>query len=121
MANPPEGSATPPTSRRSIGRVLVADGLLTEDQLQLALAAQQDLAPGEVRQRLGALVTSLGFATEYQVAEALAKSLCLDLVDLRHQVVAAEHVTPLSTLYVPPRGQAEVDVTMLDRLGLPRS
>jgi uncharacterized protein YabN with tetrapyrrole methylase and pyrophosphatase domain len=31
-----------------------------------------------------------------------------------------EHVTALSTLYVPPREPARLDVTMLDRLGLPR-
>jgi hypothetical protein len=34
--------------------------------------------------------------------------------------LSAEHVTALSTLYVPPREPAPVDLTMLDRLGLPR-
>jgi len=34
--------------------------------------------------------------------------------------LGAEHVTALSTLYVPPREQAPVDLTMLDRLGLPK-
>jgi uncharacterized protein YabN with tetrapyrrole methylase and pyrophosphatase domain len=34
--------------------------------------------------------------------------------------LSAEHVTALSTLYVPPREQAPLDLTMLDRLGLPR-
>jgi uncharacterized protein YabN with tetrapyrrole methylase and pyrophosphatase domain len=34
--------------------------------------------------------------------------------------LSAEHVTALSTLYVPPREQASLDLTMLDRLGLPR-
>ena len=33
--------------------------------------------------------------------------------------LSADQVTALSTLYVPPREQAGVDVTMLDRLGLP--
>ena len=33
---------------------------------------------------------------------------------------SAEHVTALSTLYVPPLKPAPVDLTMLDRLGLPR-
>jgi hypothetical protein len=31
----------------------------------------------------------------------------------------ATHVTALATLYVPPRDQAPLDVTMLERLGLP--
>jgi uncharacterized protein YabN with tetrapyrrole methylase and pyrophosphatase domain len=35
-------------------------------------------------------------------------------------VLSAEHVTALSTLYVPPRERAPLDLTMLDRLGLPR-
>jgi uncharacterized protein YabN with tetrapyrrole methylase and pyrophosphatase domain len=34
--------------------------------------------------------------------------------------LSAEHVTALSTLYVPPLEQAPLDLTMLDRLGLPR-
>ena len=34
--------------------------------------------------------------------------------------IAAEHVTALSTLYVPPREPATPDLEMLDRLGLPR-
>jgi uncharacterized protein YabN with tetrapyrrole methylase and pyrophosphatase domain len=33
---------------------------------------------------------------------------------------SAEHVTALSTLYVPPREPAPLDLTMLDRLGLPK-
>ena len=37
------------------------------------------------------------------------------LVDLSPQ-----DVTAMSTLYVPPAGAAELDVTMMDRLGLPR-
>jgi uncharacterized protein YabN with tetrapyrrole methylase and pyrophosphatase domain len=34
--------------------------------------------------------------------------------------LSADHVTALSTLYVPPREPAPLDLTMLDRLGLPR-
>jgi len=34
--------------------------------------------------------------------------------------LSAEHVTALSTLYVPPREQAPLDLTMVDRLGLQR-
>lgn len=34
--------------------------------------------------------------------------------------LAAEHVTALSTLYVPPGEPPALDLTMLDRLGLPR-
>lgn len=34
--------------------------------------------------------------------------------------LSADHVTALSTLYVPPLEPAPLDLTMLDRLGLPR-
>jgi uncharacterized protein YabN with tetrapyrrole methylase and pyrophosphatase domain len=39
---------------------------------------------------------------------------------VRLSQLAAEHVTALSTLYVPPSGTSPLDLTMLDRLGLPR-
>jgi hypothetical protein len=34
--------------------------------------------------------------------------------------LSGEHITALSTLYVPPREAASLDLAMLDRLGLPR-
>lgn len=52
-------------------------------------------------------------ASPYPGFEPLVRTVALS--ELR-----PEHVTALSTLYVPPREQAELDVTMLDRLGLPR-
>ena len=39
---------------------------------------------------------------------------------VRLSELAAEHVTALSTLYVPPSGKSPLDLTMIDRLGLPR-
>jgi uncharacterized protein YabN with tetrapyrrole methylase and pyrophosphatase domain len=39
---------------------------------------------------------------------------------VRLSELSAAHITALSTLYVPPCRTAPVDVTMLDRLGLPR-
>jgi uncharacterized protein YabN with tetrapyrrole methylase and pyrophosphatase domain len=53
-------------------------------------------------------------ASPYPGFEPLAQTV-------RLSELAAEHVTALSTLYVPPRGEAEIDLTMLDRLGLPPS
>jgi uncharacterized protein YabN with tetrapyrrole methylase and pyrophosphatase domain len=52
-------------------------------------------------------------ASPYPGFEPLVRTVSLG-------TLAAEHVTALSTLYVPPREQAPLDVTMLDRLGLPR-
>lgn len=39
---------------------------------------------------------------------------------VRLSELSAEDVTALSTLYVPPRGPPPLDLTMLDRLGLPK-
>ncbi len=52
-------------------------------------------------------------ASPYPGFEALIRTLCLS-------ELAAGHVTPLSTLYLPPRESAQLDLTMLDRLGLPQ-
>jgi type IV pilus assembly protein PilB len=90
MGTSPSNAPTP--SRRRIGDVLVEHKLLTPEQLAQALAAQQDLEPGQKRRRLGAVVIGLGMATEHQVAEALAEALGLELVDLARTLVVPEHV-----------------------------
>ncbi|MBW3621199.1 MAG: Flp pilus assembly complex ATPase component TadA [Actinobacteria bacterium] len=91
--------------RRRLGEILVASGTLTESQLEDALAAQNH--DGE-RQRLGATVTRLGFATEDAIAEAVATQLGLETVDLSRvgpepdalsrvprQLAERHHVLPL--------------------------
>ena len=87
--------------RRRIGEVLVSQGLLTEDQVQAALAEQRSAPPGQNRKRLGQVVIDLGLATERQVAEALAEALGLPLVDLGRTMAVPEAVKLL------PRAVAE--------------
>ncbi len=109
---PRRPSAPPRAERRRIGDVLVAEGLLTPEQLEEVLAAQQALPPGESRPRLGQLVTQMGLATEQQVAAALAAALTLTLVDLGRTMVVPEHVRLL------PRAVAErTNILVLDRVG----
>ena len=67
--------------RRRIGEVLVEQGLLNEDSLQELLAAQSDPSR-PTRPRLGRLVVERGFATEREVANALATALNLPFVNL---------------------------------------
>jgi type IV pilus assembly protein PilB len=76
-------------ARRRLGEVLVEQGAITEEDLDRALAVQREAARNNERLRLGALVVKLGFATERQVAAALAGALSLDLADLA--------TTPLQT------------------------
>ena len=98
--------------RRRIGEVLVAQGLITEEQLQQVLAAQMATPAGQPRPRLGALVTQSGHATEKQVAEALGEALGLRVVDLGRTLVVPEHVRLL------PRAVAERSgVLVLERRG----
>ena len=101
-----------PVTRRRLGEVLVAQGVLDEEQLQDLLAAQLATPPGTQRKRLGVLVVEAGIATERQLAEALAEALNLPLVDLGRTIVVPEHVRLL------PRAVAERSgVLVLEREG----
>ncbi len=96
-----DGAFFPP-GRRRLGEVLVSHSLLTAEQLVHALTVQRDVFPGQQqRRRLGNVVIDLGFATERQVAEALAEALGLELVDLGRTIIVPAHVRLL------PRAVAE--------------
>jgi type IV pilus assembly protein PilB len=105
MRTSPSGAhaATPPPrgTRRRLGEVLLEQGVVTEEQLQQALAIQGDVEPGKRRRRLGTVISESGFASERQIAEALAASLGLDVTDLGQLPIAPEIVRSL------PRAVAE--------------
>jgi type IV pilus assembly protein PilB len=110
--DPGAPASAAPRGRKRIGEVLVEQGVLTEDQLKLALHIQGDTPPGTPRKRLGQVVIDGGMCTERQVAEALAGALGLDLVDLGRVVVVPEAVRLL------PRAVAErSSVLVLDKTG----
>ncbi|HWH28188.1 MAG TPA: ATPase, T2SS/T4P/T4SS family [Mycobacteriales bacterium] len=114
QAGVPEQSAAADARRRRrrIGEVLVSQGLLSEEQLQSALAEQRNAPPGQSRKRLGQVVIDMGLATERQVAEALAEALGLPLVDLGRTMVVPEAVKLL------PRAVAERSgVLVMERNG----
>jgi len=77
-------------TRRRLGDVLVESGLLTPEQLDMALE-QQRSAPG-ARRRLGQVVVDIGLASERDVAEALAKLLGLKMIDLSKAMPAPDVV-----------------------------
>lgn len=62
-----------------IGDLLIAEGAITEHQLQSALAKQK-----ESGQRLGRVLTDLGFVDEDQMLTILSQQLEIPFVDLRH-------------------------------------
>jgi type IV pilus assembly protein PilB len=94
--------------RRRLGDVLVESGLLTPQQLELALEEQRK--DTGARRRLGQVVADLGLAAERDVAKALADLLGLELIDLSRMVPAPDVVRLL------PRAVAErTRVLVLDR------
>jgi type IV pilus assembly protein PilB len=94
--------------RRHIGEALVADGVITAEQLDAALAAQR--RSSGARAWIGAVVVDLGFTGEREVAESLARMLDLDVLDLARVVPAPDVVRLL------PRAVAErTRVLVIDR------
>ena len=77
----------PAAQRRPIGQILIAEGILSEDQLRIALLEQM-----KSNQPIGKLLVSLGFVTEATLREALSESLGRQSVDLGHAVVDPQAV-----------------------------
>jgi len=71
--------------RLRLGELLVQQGLLTDDQLNILLAEQRHTA-----MPLGRLVVRLGFATESQVRDAMARTVGQESIDLAHVVADPE-------------------------------
>jgi type IV pilus assembly protein PilB len=114
VSTPLTTHGSPPTARgrRRLGEVLVDQRLITQEQLDKALELQQATPAGQQRKKLGAVVIELGFASEREVAEALAEALGLTLVDLGRTMIMPEAVKLL------PRAVAERSgVLVIERNG----
>jgi general secretion pathway protein E/type IV pilus assembly protein PilB len=73
---------TPVQQRRPLGQVLMAKGILSEDQLRIALLEQM-----KANQPIGKLLVSLGFVSEATLREALSESLGRQSIDLSNAIV----------------------------------
>jgi MSHA biogenesis protein MshE len=62
-----------------LGEILVQQKLLSDEQLQGALAAQK-----KTGRRLGRVVIELGYVTEEQISQALARQLGVPFINLKH-------------------------------------
>jgi type II secretory ATPase GspE/PulE/Tfp pilus assembly ATPase PilB-like protein len=71
-----------PTHRRPLGQVLISQGILSEDQLRIALLEQM-----KSNLPVGKLLVSLGFVSEATLREALSESLGTQGVDLTRSAV----------------------------------
>lgn len=70
---------------RRIGDILLEMGVVTPDQLRIALIEQKTRS-----EPLGKIIISLGFATEAVMREALGEALGADSVDLTRVVADME-------------------------------
>jgi general secretion pathway protein E/type IV pilus assembly protein PilB len=121
-------SQASPQQRRLIGQVLLGQGVVSEDQLRIALIEQ-----ARSYQLLGRLLVALGFISEAILREALSESLGQKAVDLSQAVVDANtvHLVPRETAerhrllpldYAPAEGKLTValadttDIVALDKL-----
>ncbi|WP_428826880.1 GspE/PulE family protein [Azonexus sp. IMCC34842] len=69
-------------TRRPLGQILIAEGILSEDQLRIALLEQM-----KQNQPIGKLLVSLGFVSEATLRQALSESLGKQSIDLTHAVI----------------------------------
>ena len=75
------------SERRPIAELLLRQGLVSEDQVRIALLEQ-----ARCREPIGRLLVSLGFVTEAALRDALGESRGRPSVALEHAVVAAEAI-----------------------------
>ena len=74
--------STSPLQHRPLGQILISEGILSEDQLRIALLEQM-----KQNQPIGKLLVSLGFVTEATLRQALSENLGKQSIDLSHAVV----------------------------------
>ncbi|MFC5300203.1 GspE/PulE family protein [Azospira restricta] len=72
----------PAAQRRALGQILIAQGILSEDQLRIALLEQ-----AKSKQPVGKLLVALGFVSEATLREALSESLGQRSIDLARAIV----------------------------------
>jgi type IV pilus assembly protein PilB len=75
----------PITHRQRLGEMLVAESVLTQEQLQQALAQQK-----KIGKRLGDVLISLGFASEETIAAALGRQLGIPYITLSHYEIDSQ-------------------------------
>ena len=72
----------PAPHQRQLGQVLIAKGILSEDQLRIALLEQM-----KSNQPVGKLLVSLGFVSEATLRDALSESLGKQSIDLSNAII----------------------------------
>ncbi len=119
---------SPNPHRRPIGQVLIAEGIISEDQLRIALLEQIKSS-----QPVGKLLIGLGFVSEATLRDALGESMGKKSVDISHAIIdpaalrlipqelaKRHHLLPLDYDVVAQRLTIAIadpnDIVALDRL-----
>jgi general secretion pathway protein E/type IV pilus assembly protein PilB len=119
--------STSALQRRPLGQILITEGILSEDQLRIALLEQM-----KQNQPIGKLLVSLGFVTEATLRQALSENLGKQSIDLSHAVADPQalrlvphdlakrhHLLPLD--YDPPNRRLTLAISDInDIVGLDR-
>ncbi|WP_045391550.1 GspE/PulE family protein [Vibrio rotiferianus] len=80
--------------RKRLGDLLIEEGIVTEEQVQQALASQHDTG-----QKLGDALIALGFISEKQMLNFLSQQLGLPLIDLSRAPIDADAVQLLPEVH----------------------
>jgi type II secretory ATPase GspE/PulE/Tfp pilus assembly ATPase PilB-like protein len=84
MNSPTSPTAATP-AKRHIGQILISQGILTEDQLRIALLEQM-----KSKLPVGKLLVNLGFVSEATLRDALSEKLGLQSVDLSQIIIDSQ-------------------------------
>ncbi|HNR30047.1 MAG TPA: hypothetical protein PKI11_04080 [Candidatus Hydrogenedentes bacterium] len=82
----------PEGRRKLLGQILVDAGVIRNEHLEIALYEQHS----SWRRHLGAILVDLGFASEEDIAHALAAQLALPFIDLRMEHVSEQALALVS-------------------------
>jgi len=80
--NSPAPTTAAAAAKRHIGQILISQGILTEDQLRIALLEQM-----KSKLPVGKLLVNLGFVSEATLRDALSEKLGLQSVDLSQIII----------------------------------
>ncbi|TBR14213.1 MAG: secretion system protein E [Rugosibacter sp.] len=78
---------TSTVKRKQVGQILIAQGVISEDQLRIGLLEQM-----RSNQPIGRLLVSLGFVSEATLRDAISESLGHESIDLANTIVDPEAV-----------------------------
>jgi type IV pilus assembly protein PilB len=95
-------------TKKRLGELLLAEGLITNEQIEEALKEQQK-TPGML---LGEVLVKLGYVTEYDIAGALAAQFGLPYIDATKYIITKEVFGLL-----PPDFIKSNQVVPLDKIG----